>query len=74
MTHKTKRRILICVLLLAAAVILRLLVPAPGECIGGWISGMGDAGTAKAVSAFYRRLSEGDSFSRAAEVFHEEFP
>lgn len=74
MTFKIKKRIWICILILAAAIVLKVFLPAPGICVGEWISGLKDPGTARAIEVFYERLSEGDSFSRAAEVFHEEFP
>ena len=69
-----KRRVFFCLLLIAAAIVLKLLLPDPGARLGGWISGMEDPAVARAVEVFCERLSRGSSISEAAEVFHEELP
>lgn len=74
MSSGMKKRILICLLLLVAVLILKCLFPGPGACVGEWISGMKNPEVARAVSAFYQRLSAGDRISSVLEVFHEELP
>lgn len=74
MTSETKKRILICLLLLTAVLLLKFFLPGPGACVGDWISGMKNPAVSRAVFAFYDRLSAGEHISSAMEVFHEEQP
>lgn len=66
-----RRKIVQCIFLLAAAIIIKQAYPAIGAQVGGWISGMADSRIAQAVSSMLSSLSDGDSLKDAVEVFHE---
>ena len=74
MFRNRKTKIGLCLSLIAAVLLLKLLLPKPGACVGSWISGLGNPEFSRAVSVFYERLSQGDRLTDAAEVFHEELP
>ncbi len=61
----------VCLLLVLLAIVLKQTCPAFGERIGAWIAGMERSDAARAVAAFFGKITSGEGVRRAVEVFRE---
>lgn len=64
------RNAVICLCILAAAILLKYRYPAAGQQVGQWISGA-ESRISQAVSGVIDRLSAGGGLTDAVEVFRE---
>ena len=66
-----KKKAVICLGLLALALILKITFPETGALAGRWISGCEDSRIAQAFSHLFTSLSDGEKINDAVEVFCE---
>ena len=69
--RRLRRKVVLCLCIVGAVIILKQVYPGLGSRIGTWISGMEDSRAVKAISSFVSTLTSGDGMREAVEVFRE---
>lgn len=72
--RRLRRKIVLCLCIVGAVIILKQAYPGLGSRIGTWISGMERSRAVQAISSFVSTLTSGDGMREAVEVFREAIP
>lgn len=68
--NRFRRNVLLCLCMVAAALLLKYQFPEAGQRVGRWVSGA-ESRVAQVVSDVLDRLSAGDRLSQIVEVFRD---
>ena len=71
--RRLRRKIVLCLCIVGAVIILKQAYPGLGSRIGTWISGMESSRAVQAISSFVSTLTSGDGMREAVEVFQRVF-
>lgn len=71
MLRFVRRKLVLCIVLIAGFCALKERLPQIGETISGWIFGTKDSRVASAFSEMYKSFSDGKGIGEAVEVFYD---